>query len=236
MAKKSKNRNRKNVPTVNVSMFGAAPLLEGEDMKEYSALLTQIRDAVKPADHLEEMWVQDIADLQWETLRLRRQKAALINANMYRGLQVVLETLCPHDEASDLTSRWSVRHEDAIEAVNELLEAGHLSMEAVKAQAVAEIIDKVERFDKMIAVSEVRRNAALREIERHRSVFARALRDAANNTIEDAEFVELQAPHAYAETPQLEAEEEAPTEEIEQEAAQSVEQECVYLDSEAAAE
>jgi hypothetical protein len=235
MAKKSKSRNRKNVPTVNVSMFGAPPLLEGEDINEYNALLARIRDAVKPADHLEEMWVQDVADLQWDTLRLRRQKAALINANMYRGLQAVLETLCPQDEASDLTSRWSVRDEDAIEAINELLEAGHLSMEAVKAQAVAEIIDKVERFDKMIEVSEARRNAALREIERHRSVFARALRDAANNTIEDAEFNELEAPQLEAETSRLETDEVAAND-TEQETTYPIEEEedATYLDSEAA--
>jgi hypothetical protein len=234
MAKKSKNRNRKNVPVANPSMFGAAPLLEGESMKDYSALLTKLRDAVKPSDVIEEMWVQDCADQYWETLRLRRQKAALINANMHQGLQVVLETLCPPSEASDLTSRWSVRHEDAIEAVNELLEAGNLSMEAVKAQTLAEIIDKIERIDRMIMASEARRNATLRELERRRSFFARALREATDK-IEDAEFVELEAPQPDAETPQLETDEihEVATEETE-EVVCPIEEEVAYPNSEAA--
>jgi len=232
MAKKSKNRNRKSVEVANVSVFGAAPLLEGEDMKDYSALLNQLRDAVKPADFIEEMWVRDCADLCWDTLRLRRQKAELINANMYQGMQVVLETPCPQSEASDLTSSWSVRDEEAIETINELLEAGNLSMEAVKAQTVAEIIDKIERIDHMISASEMRRNVTLRELERRRGLFARALREAANN-VQDAEFVELEPPQLDAETPQLEIEEVA-ADEIEQETAHAVEQEPTYPDSEAA--
>jgi hypothetical protein len=226
MAKKSKNGNRKSVEVAVVSVFGAAPLLEGERMKDYNALLVQLRDAVKPADFLEEIWVRDCADLCWDTLRLRRQKAELINANLHRGLQIVLETLCPESEASDLTSSWSLRDEEAIEKINELLEAGNLSMEAVKAQTVAEIIDKIERIDHMISTSEMRRNVTLRELERRRGVFARALREAADN-VQDGEFVELEPPQPDAETPQLEIEEVA-ADESEQETAHDVEQEPPY--------
>ena len=228
MAKKSKNLNRKNVPATNLSMFGAPPLLEGENTKDYCALRNQIREAVKPGDYIEEMWVEDCAYLYWDTLRLRRQKAALINANMYQGLQVVLETLCPQSEASDLTSRWSVRDQDAIEEIDTLLEAGNLSMEAVAAQALAEIIDKVERIDQMITVSEARRNATLREIERRRSFFAHALRDA-TKPAEDVEFTELDAPQFEAETAQIEIGE-VVAEEIEQEAASADEPEEAQSD------
>ena len=34
--------------------------------------------AIKPKDVLEEMWVRDVVDLTWETLRMRRLKAALL--------------------------------------------------------------------------------------------------------------------------------------------------------------
>ena len=232
MAKKSKNRNRKSVEIAIVSVFGAAPLLEGEKMKDYSALLIQLRDAVKPADFIEEVWVRDCADLCWDVLRMRRQKTELINANMSKGMQVVLETLCSESEASDLTCRWCVRDEEATEKINELLESGNLSMEAVKAQTLAEIIDKIERIDHMISASEMRRNGTLRELERHRGVFARALREAANN-IQDGEFVELEPPQLDAETPQLEIEEVA-ADESKQETAHDIEQEPPYPNSEAA--
>lgn len=227
MAKKSKNCNRKNVSVAHASMFGAPSLLEGESLKDYSALLNQIRAAVKPTDVIEEMWVEDCASLFWDTLRLRRHKAELINANMYRGLQVVLETLCPQSEASDLTSQWSVRNKKAIETIEWLLDAGNLSMEAIKAQTLAEIIDKIERIDKMIAVSEARRSATLGQIDRRRGAFAHALRDATTK-IEDAEFVELEAPQLEAETSELETEDAAADEEVPDEDGPA------YLNSEAA--
>ena len=231
MAKKSKNRNLKN-PEAKTPMFGAPPLLNGENANDYSALLNQIKDAVKPADFIEEMWVRDCADLYWDTLRLRRQKAELINANLYQGLRVVLETLCPESEANDLSAAWSVRDKEAIEKIEELLEAGNLSMEAVKAQTLAEIIDDIERIERMIAICEARRNVTLREIERRRSAFARALREA-TNPVQDAEFVELEPPQLDAHSPQLETEEVA-ADEIEQQVAQSVDDEGEYPNSEAA--
>lgn len=232
MAKKSKNRNRKNVPVANASMFGAPPLLEGESLKDYSALLTKIRDAVKPANAIEEMWVEDCAYLFWDTLRLRRQKAELINANMYEGLRVVLGTLCPQNQANDLTSSWSVRDEEAIETINELLASGNLSMEAVQAQTLAEIIDKVERIDRMIETSERRRNATLHGMDRRRSFLAHAMR-AVTETIVDAEFTEVEPPQLEAETPELETEEIA-ADESEQETAHDGEEEPPYPNSEAA--
>jgi len=231
MAKKSKNRNRKNVIVANASMFGVPPLLEGEDFKAYNALLTKLRDAVKPADVIDEMWVEDCAYLFWDTLRLRRQKTELIKANMYRGLQTVLETLCPQREASDLTSSWSVGDEEAIDTINELLEAGNLSMKAVEAQTLAEIIDKVERFDRMIAMSEARRNATMREMDRRRSVLAHAMREATDN-IEDAEFTEIESPQIEAEPPELETEEVTADESVQE--SDDVEQEPPYPTSEAA--
>lgn len=209
MAKKSKNRKRANVPAASLAMFGVPSLLEGEDAEAYHAMMARVRAAVKPNDVLEEMWVQDCADQFWETLRLRRQKTELIKANMYRGLKIVLEPLCGYKEAEDLTSSWSLRNEEALERIEELLESAHLSMAAVEAQAMAEVIEQAERIDRMTVTSEVRRNATLRELERHRGAFARMVRQEVLK-IENAEFVELavrqpnEAP--TVETLQLEAE------------------------------
>lgn len=209
MAKKSKNRKRANTSATSLAMFGVPSLLEGEDAEAYHAMMARVRAAVKPNDVLEEMWVQDCADQFWETLRLRRQKSELIKANMYRGLKIVLEPLCGYKEAEELTSGWSLRDEETIERINELLESAHLSMAAVEAQAMAEVIEQAERIDRMIVTSEARRNATLRELERHRGALARMVRQESLK-IEDAKFVELaarQPNEAYSiETLQLEAE------------------------------
>lgn len=203
MAKKSNNRRRKNSSVASLVGFEAAPLLEGEDADAFNALLTRLCDSVKPTDVIEEMWVQDCAYLYWDTLRLRRQKSELMNANMHQGLKIVLETLSPA-EADELTSSWSVRDDEALQKIEEVLKTGHLSMDAVKAQTLVVIINDIERIDRMITASEMRRNVALRELERHRSVLARAMREA-TNVVEDADYVELDAAQPDIELRQLEA-------------------------------
>ena len=55
--------------------LGPPPLLEGEDAAAYDELLGRISGAVKPSDIFEEIWVQDIVDLVWEVVRLRRLSA-----------------------------------------------------------------------------------------------------------------------------------------------------------------
>jgi hypothetical protein len=51
-------------------------------------------------------------------------------------------------------------------------------------------IDSVERIDRMVMSAEARRNAALREIERHRAGLAEALRRATDDVV-DADFEDI---------------------------------------------
>jgi hypothetical protein len=55
------------------SLLGPPPFLVGEDGNAYQTLKIRILSAVKPQDAIEEMSVrEDIVDLLWETVRLRR--------------------------------------------------------------------------------------------------------------------------------------------------------------------
>jgi hypothetical protein len=65
-------------------------------------------------------------------------------------------------------------------------------MHTVMAQTLALKLDQVERIDRMIMGAEARRNAVLREVDRHRTSLAQVLRQAANN-VEDAQFEEIRA-------------------------------------------
>ena len=51
-----------------------------------------------------------------------------------------------------------------------MLKKAGLTMDDVMAEAFAKEIDSFERFDRMLASAEARRNNALREIDRHRFV------------------------------------------------------------------
>ena len=48
------------------SIFGPAPLLDGEDASAYDELLASVSSAVKPTDIIEKILVRDGVDLTWE--------------------------------------------------------------------------------------------------------------------------------------------------------------------------
>jgi hypothetical protein len=63
----------------NAQFFGPPPLIAGEDPAQYEAMRDQISAAVGPLDFLEEIWVNDVVNLVWETQRLRRLRAARLH-------------------------------------------------------------------------------------------------------------------------------------------------------------
>lgn len=177
-----------------MDLFGPPALLKGEDAAAYHALSAQIAAAIKPADFLEEIWARDVTDLTWDILRLRRLKTRLLNANVHRGLKDVLEPMCRDIVQADTLARdWALGDEDAIEKVEQFLSVAGFTMTEVQAETLAVKIHDVECIDRMIMSAEARRNAVLRELERHRASREAARRQRADD-VEDAQFVELDDP------------------------------------------
>jgi hypothetical protein len=169
-------------------------LIQGEDPAAYQAMLKRVSIAVQPKDFLDEIWVRDIVDLSWETFRLRRLKAGLLNTGLGEGLVSVLASLRYPKQASladhTLVERWVNGDGDARQKVGQRLTAGGFSMEEVVATALSKNLDDFERVDRMIASAEARRNNALRELDRQRATLGAALR-AAVEEAEDAEFTDV---------------------------------------------
>jgi hypothetical protein len=88
-------------------LFGAPPLIGREDAAAYDALSARIAGAVAPADVLEEMWVRDVVDLAWETLRLRRLKALLLTAAAPEGMVAALTPSIGAEAARELAEQWA---------------------------------------------------------------------------------------------------------------------------------
>lgn len=114
-----------------LALFGPPQLICGEDATAYDELLARIRATITPVDIIEEMFVIDVADLEWEVLRWRRLKVKLIQLHAF-----------DYGDPETL--------------------AGELG--------------NIERVDRLTTIAENRRNAALREIERHRATFGETLR------------------------------------------------------------
>jgi hypothetical protein len=173
-------------------LFGPPTLVTGEEPSAYEDLRSRISEAVKPEDFLEEIWVRDVVDLTWDCLRMRRLKAALLTSTTCDGLQDLLMPVLGRPAATELSQEWSKRSPEAVNKVDEQLAAMGLSIEAAIAHALARRIDHFERIDRMIMNAELRRNAALREVERHRSSLAEVLRQASDEAIE-VEFEDVPA-------------------------------------------
>jgi hypothetical protein len=112
-------------------------------------------------------------------------------AEALNSLIEILEIFVGWSPAEELAKRWVRNDVKARKEINNMLTSAGLTMESAAAQTLALTIDEIERIDRMIMNAEARRNAVLREIDRHRASVAQPLRRATD--IEDVQFGELGA-------------------------------------------
>jgi len=126
------------VPADIVGLLSKPALLPGEDPNHYDALFSQLAHSVKPADIMEWLWVRDITDLTWDTIRYRRLKTMWIKANN-------LESPSMSTHVSRLFGR-----------------------EMSEFRATISAFGSLQILEHMQASAEFRRNNTLREIESRR--------------------------------------------------------------------
>jgi hypothetical protein len=168
-------------------IFGPPALVSGEEPAAYEELRARISAAVKPKDFLEEIWLRDVVDLTWDSLRMRRMKASLLSSGRFEALDGLMRPVLGFKGAESLSKELAAGESAAFDQANGHLSKMGLDMDDILARALAMRIDQFERIDRMIMNAEGRRNAALREVDRHRSSLAQALREASDEAI-DAEF------------------------------------------------
>jgi hypothetical protein len=106
-------------------------------------------------------------------------------------------------QAEGLARSWAAREPGAVAAVEERLATAGTALEGLVAQGLCFQLGSFERIDRMIMAAEARRNAALREIDRHRATLGPRLRQAVLEAqAQDVAFEVVQG--------QAEAEESAP--------------------------
>jgi hypothetical protein len=171
-------------------LFCDLPLIEGEDVAAYNDLVSRVAEAVKPRDFLEEIWVRNVVDLSWDCSRIRRLRAKFVTAAMATGLERLLQPLLGLLGSSDLALKWARRDPNSVKQVDEHLRAIGQTLEAATSLTFAENIETIERMDRLVMNAGARRNAALREIERHRSTIGQAMRQASDEVVE-AEFEDV---------------------------------------------
>ena len=158
------------------SIFGPAPILPGEDPAAYQKLLAQAASSLKPADIIEEIFLHDVVDLTWDIIRLRRDRENLIAAVRASAIEQHLHGLISATEIHALIKRWRAGKPSAIRRIDKILTAANRNLAAALAFALSNEIDRIERLDRLIAIAEARRNAALHELDLHRASAAQQLR------------------------------------------------------------
>jgi hypothetical protein len=183
-------------PSTALALTQPAPLATGEDPATYDDLLARVAAAVKPDGVIEDLWVRDVADDAWEVLRLRRYKAGYLAACRRDGMATVLAGL-GEIMSHTLSQRWAAREPTALADVRERMADAGLGHDAVMGSAFAKHINAFDRIERLIGAAMARRAATLREIAKHRADLAEqlaaatqmaAVRDAVQQTVEDAEY------------------------------------------------
>ena len=183
------------VPDEIAALLGKPPLIHGEERGDYQRLFNRIAAEVDPQRLLEWLWVKDLADNVWETLRLRRMLAGSLNIGMVRSARhLLLPLLNPAAgeavaEAGRKAERIVIDHLGGVAAataeLNELLAHGGFDDDALAAISFETNFDLVERGDRMLATHERRRDQILRDIEWHRAVLAERLREVADALVKE---------------------------------------------------
>ena len=165
-----------------------APLLPGEREADYVNVIARVVTVARPRDAIEEFLTRDAIDLTWEILRLRRMKVGLLRASMGKGIESVMRSLGYNPvSATELAAGWASGEKSAKNEVAGTLQKAQLAIEDVMAKTLEGEIDSFERFDRILASSEARRNNALSEIDRHRAALGGAVRHVIDE-VQDAEF------------------------------------------------
>jgi hypothetical protein len=162
------------------------PLLVTESADEFESMSAELEAEIQPRGYIERMYAAEIACIVWEIQRWRRSRAAIINAAFNPALERLLRQLLAgteaEDAAEDLAYRWFT-NAAAKEQVAAILGRFGLDESAIEAQAIRQTLPELEQLDKMVAMSELRRDRALLGVAEYRDGLARRLRQGSDRMI-----------------------------------------------------
>jgi hypothetical protein len=174
-------------------IVGPAPILPGEDPAAYNELRVRVWRYLQPKDIIEEIFTDDVIDLTWQIIRMRRTKEGLIGSELAdrveRGLRSVADV--DDDEINALMKNWRAG-KPSMKRIEEILSMADKTFDAILAHAFTHTLDQIERLDRLMTIAEARRNAVLRELERHRASFTERLRENIHQ-LEGGEFAEIES-------------------------------------------
>jgi hypothetical protein len=174
------------IPPVISKMYAVRPIMMGEDPQLYDSLLTEVVDQVRPQKLQEFLLAKDIADAEWELLRLTAMKANMVNASIASALGRASQnglaegqdetmygrenaTLRKHAEMWHQLQDLLAGDPEAEARLKNLLRLDHIALDAMAATAFEKTILAQLHTDRMVTAALCRRTAAYVEINRLRA-------------------------------------------------------------------
>ena len=166
------------------ALFGPPPLIPGEDGEAYESLLLAVAQALKPKDTVEWLDVKDVADFTWEGQRLKRLQTQLLSKETRSCLRDHLQSAfrATGKDAAESQKLAAAVAEAHLTNDQELIAASRkklrdpIDLDAIASKALVKILDVYGTLDRMFTTTTVRRQGAIRDIERHRGALARRRR------------------------------------------------------------
>jgi hypothetical protein len=195
-------------PKELASFFADPPLVGDESREDYDNLFSVLAAAEKPVDAIVWIYLADFANLTWEIKRerwLKQRAVEVARKRVVRGLLMPPPPPAPFGfepgspfavepdaetaaEAEREVEQWASDPKARRRIDKELAERGY-DQTYVLARALTNSASDIDTIDKRISTYEYRRNAILREIDRHSESMARKL-DKASSEIIDGEFTQ----------------------------------------------
>jgi hypothetical protein len=157
------------------------PLLITESDEEFNRIREALYEEIKPLGIIECMYVDEIADLVWQILRLKRCKAGVINLAFHKSSANILGRLM--NAGPDVARDW-ISDPKIAEQVEERLATYKLDGSVIIADAIKEKSFDLEPIDALLVSLETRRDRALVRIAQYRGELGAVLRRASDHLIE----------------------------------------------------
>ena len=179
-----------------LALLPKSPLLITESENEFESLRSALVQEIEPRRIVEHIYGADIADIIWESRRLRRCKAAMINIVYQGSLRDLLHDVSKLDrqEAGALAEDWFT-DKKAKKQVKEILSQFQLDESAIEAEEIKRLAPELEMLDRMLTMLEGRRHRAIRGIAEYRESFAKKVRESSDRIIEGNPVVRLENPN-----------------------------------------
>jgi hypothetical protein len=162
------------IPPFIEKIYSKRPIIAGEETDAYDQLLQAVKVEYQPGTVTEFLLVKDVADTEWDLLRLHGLKAGMVNASIPKMFDWQQDYEYVLDDRSVTRVRGLLHRvlrgdQDAQKALDQILAKSHLTLDEVAATAFDQTITSQVHADRMIGAAVARRNAACRELERLRA-------------------------------------------------------------------